>query len=89
MKDILTVKKLLMLGGTCSVVGILIASANTSNPYIFTFGYAVLEEFGSGINYLVPLICVWEWFPDRKGTYGGFLIASCGFSAFIFSLLTT
>ena len=89
MREILTIKQLLLIGGTLSVLGLLIASMSTAHLYLFTFGYAVLEEFGSGMSYMSPVICVWEWFPESKGKYGSFLIASCGFSVFMFSLLST
>ena len=39
--------------------------------------------------YLVPLICGWEWFPDRKGLVTGFTLGGYGFGSFIFAQVST
>jgi hypothetical protein len=51
--------------------------------------FAGIKGFGSGLTYLPPLICAWEWFPDYKGLITGLLFSGYGFSSFFFSLLST
>jgi OFA family oxalate/formate antiporter-like MFS transporter len=38
---------------------------------------------------MVPLICSWEYFPDRKGLITGIIIGSYGFGSFLFTQLST
>jgi len=37
--------------------------------------------------YMVPLVCGWEYFPDRRGLVTGIVISAYGFGAFGFGLL--
>ena len=38
---------------------------------------------------MAPLICAWEWFPEKKGLITGIMVSSYGFSSFIFSIIST
>ena len=42
---------------------------------------------GCGMCYMVPLVCGWEYFPDRRGLVTGIVISAYGFGAFGFGLL--
>lgn len=44
---------------------------------------------GIGLLYWTPIICGWEWFPERKGLISGLIIGGFGFGAFIFGFITT
>jgi len=44
---------------------------------------------GIGMMYWTPLICAWEYFPDRKGLISGLIIGAFGFGAFIFGFIST
>jgi len=44
---------------------------------------------GIGIIYWVPVICAWEWFPERKGMISGLIIGAYGFGPFIYSFAST
>jgi OFA family oxalate/formate antiporter-like MFS transporter len=41
------------------------------------------------MSYMAPLICGWEWFPNRKGMVTGITLGGYGFGSFIFSLVST
>ena len=51
--------------------------------------YAVIFPAGIGIVYWVPIMCGWEWFPDRKGLVSGLVVGGYGFGAFIFGYIST
>jgi len=51
--------------------------------------YCVLNGLGCGMCYLVPLICGWEWFPNRKGLVTGCTLGGYGFGSFIFAQVST
>jgi MFS transporter, OFA family, oxalate/formate antiporter len=38
---------------------------------------------------MVPLVCGWEYFPEKKGMVTGVVIGAYGFGSFFFSLLST
>ena len=78
---------LIALGGFGSLAGIFLASY-TTNFYWFLLCYAGVQGVGAGMCYMAPLICGWEWYPDRKGLVSGVMVAGYGFSSFIFSLVS-
>ena len=49
----------------------------------------MLNGVGTGMSYLVPLICAWEWFPEKKGRMTGIILGGYGFSSFIFAYLSS
>ena len=48
-----------------------------------------MNGLGSGMCYLVPLICGWEWFPQNKGLVTGCVLGGFGFGSFIFAQVST
>jgi OFA family oxalate/formate antiporter-like MFS transporter len=81
-------KIIIALGSTISLVGVY-GSSLTENISGYLGCYCVLNGLGCGMCYLVPLICGWEWFPDRKGMVSGVTLGGYGFGSFIFSLVST
>ena len=49
----------------------------------------MLNGIGCGMSYLVPLVCVWEWYPEKKGLMTGIILGGYGFSSFIFAFVST
>lgn len=39
--------------------------------------------------YMVPLVCGWEHFPDRKGFITGLIVGAYGLGSFVFTLVST
>ena len=79
-------KLILLSGGTLLLASYLAASYVTSVA-LFIILYGVFAGIGTGICYLVPVACIWEYFPERKGCAGGIVIGGFGLSAFIFSFI--
>jgi hypothetical protein len=77
----------LMLGGAIFVGSILAASYMT-NFYLFLLCYAVLTGLGYGLIYMLPLKGAWSFFPNKKGTIGGLILASHSFAAIGWSFFT-
>ena len=55
-------KLILTLGGFISLLGIFLSSF-TTDLMTFILLYGILSGIGSGITYMIPLVCCWEWFP--------------------------
>jgi MFS family permease len=77
----------LLLGGSIFVVSIFISSF-MQDFYWFLLFYAVLTGIGYGIIYMLPLKSAWSFFPGRKGTIGGLILASHSFGAIGWSFFT-
>lgn len=56
--------------------------------YFFLLFYAVLSGLGYGIVYMLPLKSAWSFFPSKKGTIGGLILASHSFGAIGWSFYT-
>jgi hypothetical protein len=85
--DILNPKIHLLLGGSIFVTSILISSFMTDFYYFLLF-YAVLTGVGYGLIYFLPLKSAWGFFPKKKGTIGGLILASHSFGAIGWSFFT-
>ena len=48
-----------------------------------------MNGIGTGMCYLVPIICGWEHFPTRRGLVTGLCLAGFGFGTFIFARVST
>jgi len=81
-------KYLIGLGHGTMIVSLLIATFSTS-WWAFVFFYSVCFPTGIGFVYQIPLMCGWEWFPDRKGLVSGLVIGGFGLAAFTFGFITT
>lgn len=64
------------------------ASTFVTSLFPFIILYGVFYGFGIGICYLTPLICAWEYFPNRRGMVSGIIVGGFGFGAFIFGFLS-
>jgi len=74
--------------GTFALVGIFCSSyTKTLAPYLTL--YTGMNGLGCGTCYMVPLVCGWEYFPEKKGMVTGVVIGAYGFGSFFFSLLST
>lgn len=38
---------------------------------------------------MVPLICCWEYFPERKGLITGIIVGAYGFGSFVFNQISS
>lgn len=70
----------LAIGGTIFVFSILTASFMT-DFYLFLVFYAIMTGIGYGLIYMIPLKSAWSFFPNKKGTIGGLILASHSFGA--------
>jgi hypothetical protein len=53
--------------------------------FVILFGF--LNSFGSGMNYFVPVVCGWEYFPEYKGRVSGLNMCAYGISGFFLNLI--
>lgn len=80
--------KIIMVTGVAIMLTSLYFATLMKTWWTFVFFYAVLFPIGIGMVYWTPIICAWEWFPDRKGLISGLVIGCFGFGAFIFGFVT-
>jgi len=81
-------KTILALGALISVVSVLVAS-RMQTWALFVVFYGGVFPIGVGLLYWTPIICAWEYFPERKGLISGLVIGAFGFGAFLFGFITT
>lgn len=78
-----------MIVGSLIMLGALLAASFCSSWWLFVLFYAVLFPAGIGIVYWMPILCGWEWFPEKKGAVAGAVVAGYGLGSFFFGFLTT
>jgi MFS transporter, OFA family, oxalate/formate antiporter len=84
----LPIKVVLLIGTGSALTGVYTSSFTTNlAPYLSL--YTLLNGLGSGILYFLPLVCGWEYFPERKGLITGIVLSSYGFGSFIFGIVST
>mmetsp|Transcript_21711 Transcript_21711/g.15553 ORF Transcript_21711/g.15553 Transcript_21711/m.15553 type:complete len:168 (-) Transcript_21711:727-1230(-) len=76
------------LGGFLALLGIFGSSFTKQLPTYLVF-YTLFNGVGTGMCYMVPLVCNWEHFPENKGLMSGITLSAYGFSSFIFAQLST
>ena len=64
-------------------------SAYTKNLGAYLACYTIMNGMGSGMIYMIPLICGWDYFPDRRGLVTGICLTGYGFGSFIFTQVST
>ena len=82
------IKVILLIGISIMISSVYIASIMVEWS-LFVLFYACLFPIGIGLVYWAPIICAWEWFPERKGLISGIIICGFGFGAFIFGFVST
>jgi MFS transporter, OFA family, oxalate/formate antiporter len=81
-------KIIMIIGGVIMITAIVI-STYMKTWWTFIAFYSFMFPVGIGLVYWPPIICAWEWFPERKGLISGLVIGAFGFGAFIFGFITT
>lgn len=76
-----------MIGGGI-FAGSILAASFMSGFYPFLFFYAFTTGIGYGIIYMLPLKGAWSFFPGKKGTIGGLILASHSFGAIGWTFFT-
>jgi len=57
--------------------------------WLFVVLYGLIMGIGCGSTYMIPLVCAYEYFPNRKGLVTGIIVGSYGLGSSIFNLLAT
>ena len=78
----------MLLGGTIAISGIY-ASSYTKDLTSFIALYGTLSGIGTGMTYMIPLVCCMEYFPNNKGLISGIIMGSYGLGSFIFNIVAT
>jgi OFA family oxalate/formate antiporter-like MFS transporter len=81
-------KYIVLTGGSIAISGIFASSFAKDLPTFIAL-YGILSGIGTGMTYMVPLVCCMEYFPDNKGLISGIIMGSYGGGSFIFNLLAT
>jgi len=54
---------------------------------LFVIVYAAVMGVAGGILYMVPVVCGWKYFPQRKGLVSGIIVGGYGLGTFIFNFI--
>jgi MFS family permease len=81
--------KLIMLLGSAIMLGAIYCASISTNWWMFVFFYSFVFPIGIGLVYWTPIICCWEWFPEKKGFMTGLIVGAFGLGAFFFGFITT
>ena len=81
--------RIIMIVGGVIMISAIIISTYMKTWWGFIVFYSFMFPVGIGLVYWPPIICAWEWFPERKGLISGLVIGAFGFGAFIFGFITT
>ena len=77
-----------MFGGSLVCLLSIYLASIVKSWALFVFFYACCFPIGVGLIYWPPIICAWEYFPERKGLVSGLIIGCFGFGAFTFGFIT-
>ena len=48
-----------------------------------------MSGIGTGITYMIPLVCAYKYFPNKKGLMTGIIVGSYGLGSSIFNIIAT
>ena len=71
-----------------AITGIFL-STFTKKFWQFIVLYGFCSGVGTGICYLVPLVCSYRYFPNKKGFLTGLIMGFFGLSSTVFNILAT
>lgn len=81
-------KTIIIMGSSISLIGMLLSSYAT-NYWTWVVLYGALSGIGCGTSYMVPLVCCWEYFPERKGMMSGIIMGAYGLGSFIYTQIAS
>lgn len=55
----------------------------------FILFYGCMNAIGCGIQYMVPLVVCYEYFPKQKGLITGIIVGAYGMGSFLFNPLSS
>ena len=80
----------MMLGATCAIVGVLMASlVPVGNFTLFAMLYAGSLGACNGLSYTVPIKLGWQAYPENSGLVSGLIIGGFGLGSLVFTYLAT
>ena len=77
---------MLLLGAIIGIGGLFLSSFSTT-LLTFLLLYPICYGIGIGICFFVPLMCGWEFYPEKKGTLSGIMLGSFGISSFFYGFI--
>jgi len=63
----------------------MLISTFTTTVWGFVVFFGCMGGLGCGINYIIPMVCAWEYFPEKKGLCTGILVGAYGLGSFIYT----
>ena len=77
-------KLVVILGASISLIGMLMSSF-VKNYWAWVSLYGGMSGIGCGTSYIIPLVCSWEYFPEKKGMMSGIIMGAYGLGSFIYT----
>lgn len=79
---------IMLLGCSLTITGVVLSSFQTSLS-LFVLFYGVFSGLGCGTCFIVPFLCCWESFPERKGLMTGLMVSAYGIGSLAFTQIAT
>jgi OFA family oxalate/formate antiporter-like MFS transporter len=79
--------KLILAGAATLSIAMVFISSYVETFILFALLYGVGFPFGVGLSYFTPLMCGWEWLPNRRGFVSGVILCGFGFGSFFFGFI--
>jgi OFA family oxalate/formate antiporter-like MFS transporter len=81
--------KLILTLGSAVMLSAIFMCTIVTKWWLFVYFYALQFPMGIGLVYYTPIVCCWEWFPEKRGLVTGIIVAGFGFGAFIFGFISS
>jgi OFA family oxalate/formate antiporter-like MFS transporter len=79
-------RQIATIGGLLTGLGVFLASFVTADkPWVLYLTYGIMMGLGVGIMYTPVIACCVKWFPDKRGTITGLVVASLGAGGLVFT----
>ncbi|XP_048246409.1 uncharacterized protein LOC124122976 [Haliotis rufescens] len=79
-----------LLGSWLMSAGVMLTFFTVQHSFLgVIMTYGIVNGFGVGVAYSLPMACAMKWLPERKGLAGGLVVAGFGGGGFIFNLVQT
>ncbi|MEL7610713.1 MAG: OFA family MFS transporter [Bacillota bacterium] len=79
-------RTIVIIGGIILSAGFFLASFATADiPWLLWVGYGVMGGTGMGFTYSTTIACAQKWYPEKKGSVTGLIVAALGFGGVIFT----
>src|SRR6267378_4002111 len=76
-------RRMAVIGGLGYGLGVILAGQARGHLGLLYLSFGVLDGFGLGLCYIIPVATLIKWFPDKRGMMTGLAVAGFGAGALV------